>query len=183
MTYIHDELRSIFEEQRKPWLDVPQPKSVVMNRQLSHISKTLALLAVTLLPVEQTLAATCCCRNSHGDVKHIAAGWPKSCCSPGQAAYCRIANASQRSCCEHGQSHSDSKPCRCPAGCLGKDAPDAVVLATDSAASGDELSVAVMPTTALGLADGTRSDSLRSTTSRYSTSASQRCVLLCRYRL
>lgn len=152
-----------------------------MNRLLLDISKILALLAVTLLPVRQTLAATCCCRGVRIDGKHVAAGEQRSCCLQSLASCCSTARTQDGTCCEHGR--PASKPCRCPAGCCGKDAPKATEPATDTASSGEHLALATVPTTVLDAVGETPSDSLGNTTSRTSTSGSERCVLLCRYRL
>ena len=150
-----------------------------MNRRLLHISKTLALLAVLLLPVEQALAASCCCRGKQS----VVASSQGSCCSQGLATCCSTVSTSQRSCCEQGDTRSEPTPCQCPTGCFGQDSPDAVVPARNNASSDHELTLVAVLATSIDVVHGASSDLLRSTVFRTSMSGVQRCVLLCRYRL
>lgn len=157
--------------------------SVIMNRLLPHIAKSLALLAVVMLPVEQMLAANCCCRGGQSAVTHVEAGGQSSCCSQVQASCCSTASRSSNDCCGQSQSDSGTKPCRCPAGTCGKDTPNAVEPAVDISSVNDEFSVAaVLEASSADVVD-LQTDSAGRTSSEISTSGSQRCVLLCRYRL
>lgn len=156
--------------------------SVIMNRLLPHIAKTLALLAVVTLPVEQMLAANCCCRGGQSAVKHVEARGQASCCSQVQASCCSTASRSSNACCGQGQPDSGSKPCRCPAGACGKDSPKAVEPAVDISSVNDEFSVAAALEASSAKVSDLQTDSAGRTSSEISTSGSQRCVLLCRYR-
>lgn len=155
-----------------------------MKRLLAHISKSLVLLTVILLPVEQAWSATCCCRGDFGRAVQSAAGSQKSCCSRSQSTCCGTANSQQGSCCHHGQPESGSKPCHCSGGCYGgHDALDVGAPATFRTPSDDELAATAIQTIALDAAIEMAPDSLRSTFSHRSTGGLQRCVRLCRYRL
>jgi len=154
-----------------------------MNRLLLHISKTLSLLAVIMLPVQQALATNCCCRSGH--VNHTVAGSPSSCCSQSHATYCSTTDKSLGSCCD-GQSHTGSKPCRCPVGLCGLDPPMAVDSASETTSSDEDLVIATIGEVSATVTDVERRphrESLRLSASHASTSGSQLCVLLCRYRL
>ncbi len=147
-----------------------------MSQLLFNISKALALLAVVLLPAEQTLAATCCCRGSRVAGEHGSEGSLSSCCSN--------ASTSHSSCCD--ESHSRSKPCRCPAGMCGMQPPTAFSPVTESSSGDDDLRIATLaaiPVIALDVDSLTLRESLRISATHLSTSGSERCVLLCRYRL
>ena len=151
-----------------------------MFRFFLSIAKPLALLAVILLPVEQTLAASCCCRRGQRVDKQVAAGGLKSCCAQRKASCCDISHVS---CCETAQTHSDSKPCQCPAGCFGKDVPKAVDPAAYKTSADAELTVAVVCTVTIDAVRDAGSPLAATTASQPSTNGLQRCVLLCRYRL
>lgn len=157
--------------------------SVIMNRLLPHISKTLALLAVIMLPVEQMLAANCCCRGGQSAVKRVEAGGQPSCCSQVQASCCSNASRSSNACCGQGKPDSGTKPCRCPAGSCSQDTPKAVEPAVDISSANDELSVAAVFVTSSAEVGDPQTNSAGSVPAEISTSGSQRCVLLCRYRL
>jgi hypothetical protein len=154
-----------------------------MYRLLPHISKTLALLAVVMLPVQQMLAANCCCRSGQHAVKQVEAGGQPSCCSQVQASCCGTTSNSSNVCCDQGQPDSSTKPCRCPAGSCGKDAPKAVEPVVDISSANDELSVATVLETPFAQVGNPQTDSAEWVPSEMATSGSQRCVLLCRYRL
>ena len=157
--------------------------SVIMNRLLPHIAKTLALLAVVMLPVEQMLAANCCCRGGQSAVKHVEAGRQASCCSQVQASCCSTASKSSNACCGQGQPDSGTKPCQCPTGACGKDSPKAVEPAVDNSSVSSDLFVAALIETTSDEVIDRQTDSAGRTSSEIWTSSSQRCVLLCRYRL
>ena len=156
--------------------------STIMYRLLPHISKTLALLAVVMLPVQQMLAANCCCRGGQNAVKQVEAGGQPSCCSQVQASCCSTASNSSNACCGQGQPDSGTKPCRCPAGSCGKNAPKAVDPAVDISSQSDELSLAPVIETSFAQVGDPQTDSAGCVPSEMATSGSQRCVLLCRYR-
>lgn len=156
-----------------------------MSHYFTTISKTFALLAVVMLPVEQTLAASCCCRGSQIAGKHPTAGLLRSCCSQAGASCCSTASTSHNSCCDS-DSNSDSKPCQCPVGFCGFDPPTGFDPGTNTTSSSDELRVdtlAAVPAITCDLNFRTPFQSLRLSAFHTSTSGSQRCVLLCRYRL
>jgi len=148
---------------------MPPNRNAIMKRLLEHISKSLAVLAVVLLPVEQALAASCCCRGGSGRVAHVADGFQKSCCTQSQAACCGTASGSQ--------------PCHCSIECYGQDAPNTIDPAMFRTSSDDEAVVGVLLTIALDAAGIAAPGLLRSTASPSPIRGAQRCVLLCRYRL
>lgn len=141
-----------------------------MNQMMLHIAKTLSLLAVVMLPVQQTLAANCCCRGGHGN--HVVAGSPSNCCSQGHAT-----------CCDE-QSHTGSKPCQCPV--CGLDAPMVADSASEATFSDEYLEIVTIgeiPATRTDVERRLHRESLQLSASHASTSGSQRCVLLCRFLL
>ncbi len=151
-----------------------------MNRLLLHLSKTLSLLAVAMLPVQHTLAANCCCRGSN-----IEASSTSSCCSQGRSTCCNTANKSIGSCCG-GQSPNGSNPCQCPVGLCGLEVSPAVDSTSETTFSVEHLIIATIGEVSATMADVERRphrESLRLSASHASISGSQRCVLLCRYRL
>ena len=75
------------------------------------------------------------------------------------------------------------KPCNCPVGCYGKDAPQAIELVTDESVVYDQLAVVAVPApTPIGT-DYTAADAQLGWALPNATSGFQRCILLCRYRL
>ena len=152
-----------------------------MNKLLPHFSKTLAMLAVIMLPVEQALAENCCCRGGKSNEKQVSTTSQATCCSSGESTCCSTAPSSDGSCCEEGQTQTGSKPCQCPAGCFGKDAPKAID-ASGITFSDIELSQAIVPMALHEVVCEAPFHSVQLSTSE-ATSGSQRCVLLCRYRL
>lgn len=158
---------------------------LAMSRKLFNISKTLALLAVAMLPIAQTLAASCCCRSARLVGEHGRGGSHTSCCLQALASCCSSASASHGSCCD-GESNPDSKPCRCPAGLCGIDVPVGLESATDATSADDDLRVnalATVPAIACAVNCQTACESLLVSTPHASISSPERCSLLCRYRL
>lgn len=158
-----------------------------MSRLFLNTTKNLAVLAVIMLPVQQVMAASCCCRFDRAAGKHVTAGSLMNCCSQVQASCCGTESISPGSFCA-GQSRSDSGPCRCLAGLCGIDAPTATDSTTGVSVSNNDNDqwVAIMATgqaIALNVDSRTSSDLCRLSTFGTSTSGSERCVLLCRYRL
>ncbi|QEG35799.1 hypothetical protein Pr1d_31050 [Bythopirellula goksoeyrii] len=151
--------------------------NATMNQLTLNISKSLTLLAVLLLPVEQTLAATCCCHGSSVAGRHVSVGSQISCYSQVQGACC---STDCQSCCA---GHSGSKPCRCPAGLCGLKIPTAVAPTTDTTSVTDAWTFAeVSPISFNSVGHSSRKWYPHSAIDIL-TSGSQRCVLLCRYQI
>ena len=156
-----------------------------MNRLVSHFSKTLALLAIGLLPVQQYLTTTCCCQAGQQRVKQTIAESSTGCCSQGETSCCKGANRSTNSCCADGSSDPKSNPCQCPCGCGKNGAPTAVDPATTGWSSEDELPQSAPQSIAVIAGDTTppNSTSNADAVSYLSARGSQRCAQLCRFLL
>lgn len=153
----------------------PTKKLNDMNRFTLYIAKTLALLAITLLQVNQVFATDCCCRHQRGGEGAVIS--QHDCCGKVVSASCG-ATSTVESCCN--RPGSGPKPCQCPSGCGADDTVPAVEADECSAPERDvsalavliqQLNAVVLPRTSL--------------VSRFlfATSGLRRCVLLCRFRL
>lgn len=155
-----------------------------MNTLRGPISNSVLLIAATILPLQQSPSATECCHGGHESVPQSTTLLQADCCAKIANNCCSSAGGPRRVCCPHGQAYSDSSnPDPCSGGCGDNDAPMAFDPATGIVPSDDELAVAVILTVADDATADIVSDSLRRTVSTSATSGSQRCVLLCRYRL
>ena len=154
---------------------------MVANTLLRRIMRTLALLAVILLPAEQSLAATCCCCTGHASVKQIPTSSHQNCYSKNAGGCCSRRSDAESSCCRQGLRDSESKPCRCPAGCCGKYVPQAADPTATVVSTADDMSVPVVLSTVLDAQDAVV-DLQSIIASPSPISGSQRCTLLCRYR-
>lgn len=154
-----------------------------MNRLPAHLSKAILLLAAVMLPVQQLLAAACCCQQGRRGVHKETVKSEGNCCSKQQASCCTSNSEPKGSCCGHGDSGADEKPCRCPAGCYGNNAPDAVDPVTTERVSTDELVGVASLAAATVTADPTHVPAPTNAILSNLPSGSERCVLLCRYRL
>ncbi len=152
-----------------------------MNRHLAYIPKALALLAVTMLPVEQSLAASCCCRIGHHGRQPVREGAAQTGSENGQHDGGSTAEKRCCRCCEHG--HSNSRPCNCPAGCFSHGAPKAVSSVKDRAFLAVDLSITAVNLIATEDVGTKPSCRLQDPASDTAASGAERCVLLCRYRL
>ena len=152
-----------------------------MNRLRQKLVKVLALLAVVMLPVEQTLASACCCRLGHTQRQRLWDGIQQSRCAEAVASCCGSARSTAPPCCN--SVHADGpKPCPCPAGCFSQGVPNAVSPPDNATIPAVDLfadRVGSAPTVSCAACAAlTQCPQLLNP-----TSASQRCVLLCRYRL
>ncbi len=159
-----------------------------MNRlaSLSRTSKALALLAITLLPVQQSLAATGCCLGGQGRVIQAASGSGAGCCSQTQTSCCTGASGREPTCCEKNSSGSQSKPCKDRGGCEKNSAPAA------AEPPNTESSLQVVPTfeafrgAATIAIEISANDSLANAlvaVASFAGSGSDRCIQLCCFRL
>ena len=152
-----------------------------MTRYVGDISKTVALLAVLLLPVQQLFAATCCCRQ--GNVAKHKADVAKSCCSVPHADCCDTDSAPSRACCQDDTSDGNSKTCRCIVCGLSDDTYSNVESPTTGVSSPDEGKWAAASVSS-GPACRDLGCHLSATADQLSTlNAADRCHVLCRYRL
>jgi len=145
-----------------------------MNRLITHTAKTLAMLAVLLLPVQQSMAAaTCCC---HGGLEQT------GCCSQGKANCCGGADRPGQSCCNRSSLDSESGSCQCLGGRCGRAAPDVFAPSADSSSEVDLSAATVQGISSFAFENATR-DSLADAVSAGPASGFERCVRLCRFRL
>jgi len=153
-----------------------------MNQFVAHISKAVMLLAVILLPIQQSLASACCCRGGQDCAKQTAAGSLASCGSHIKTS--RRGSASDLSGGYYEESSLDSKTksCHCPSEC------DAVATlgALDSAMGGsslEDLSVETVLCVSATSPGNPARNSLGNAPAACPSSGSERCIWLCRYRL
>lgn len=107
---------------------ITQPKFVgelTMNVLHGPFMKTIVLLAAILLPVQQSLPATCCCDGGRHEGKQNAVA-QKGHSPKRQHSCCQQAKNPKQSCCQNSHRGSGPKPCRCPHGCAAKLKPQAV---------------------------------------------------------
>ena len=154
-----------------------------MNLLRGKLPKTLALLAVILLPLQQSLAATCCCRQSRGTIRGQTNGSVSNCCSQGQAGCCAGESDAGSSCCRDGESSTGMTPCRCLAGCCGLDDPRSLDTAPAELPSADELANAVNRTAVVVAIHAMATQTLPDSSLSDSMGGPRLSVLLCRYRL
>ncbi len=145
-----------------------------MNQTVTHITKILALLAVLLLPVQSSMAATCCCQRAVGQ------SWPER--STDSPASCCSQQSSSPCCCRSSGSDSDSQSCCCPSGCRCTTSPDAVAFTADSSSELD-LSACVAPCASASVCQNKQQCLLTSGDVYSQVSGSELCVQLCRYQL
>jgi len=155
-----------------------------MNRLITHTLKTLALLASVLLPLQQSLGASCCGQEGQDCANQKSADSSKSSCSQHDAASgCSKAGGLGRSSYEGDSPYSKSEPGRCSGRCHENAPPSAA----DPAMVGpclevDPSAVTVNSNSTLVCESITR-DLLAIAVATRSESGSERCVRLCRYRL
>jgi hypothetical protein len=157
--------------------------AMIMNRSVTHISKALALLAIMLLPVQQSLAATCCCHGGRGVASQTIVGPQRNCCSQREASYRGRASSLGWSCCEANSPGSKSKPCQCPGECCQKVTPNAVDPVAVRPSLEEDLPVATVLGISTIACENTTRNSQVISVANSSTSGSERCIQLCRYRL
>lgn len=152
-----------------------------MNRLVSHISKSLALLSVALLPVQQFLSSNCCCQ-ANQSVHQTIAESPATCCSPYRTNWSSSTRSSPEQSCCASSSDSKSKPCECAKNAKKLTAPDPAATEWSSADeptsfARNSISTAATLCTATDLA----ADPIVASESR--VSALDRCAQLCRFLL
>jgi len=133
----------------------PIDDRLIMDRLIRHTSKTLALLAIMLLPIQQSLAAPCCCQGGQ--------------------------NCVDQSCC--GSPNSESKPCQCPAECCKNAAPNSADPTTTGPTLKKDSPVAAVPSVSAINCENAARNSLGGCVAIGPASGFERCVRLCRYRL
>ncbi len=154
-----------------------------MNRFAAHISKTLAVLVILLLPIQQSLAVTCCCRAVQNDAVRLAASPRADRGSDDSSSCCSSTCDSEHSCCGQEATDAVSNRCQCPEGSCDQTVPNAF----DPAAINSSVDVDLFAAATLTIVTTTRNKTAQAspanTVSRFSCSVSDRCVLLCRYQL
>lgn len=153
----------------------------IMNRLVASIIKTLTLVAILLLPVQQTLAATCCCHRGRYDEKQTVK-LPARCCS----SCCGGADSHESSFGNARSSSEPSKPCRCPGGCRSHSGPTATTSTTTSPSLEDESGlerVARKSTLSIGSTAHHSVENAFVAVLAFPKRGSERCAQLCRYRL
>lgn len=150
---------------------------LIMNRLVTHTTKTLALLAILLLPVQGAMAATCSCGGGMGQPF---VGSVANCCSQPGAGCCSYDLG--QSCCQTSSSGSKSQSEQCPDRYCETATTEAIALSVDSSIEIDLSAVTVHSLSTIADENGQR-NSLASTVADSVTSGSELCVQLCRYRL
>jgi len=111
-----------------------------MIGQLGHLSNSFLLLAATLLPIQQSLAATCCCQQGREAARAQVSTVPLAASLQSQDEHCnRVFQADGSCCCAGGESGSGSNPCHCPVGCCGKLGPASAAADTAGPSLTDDL--------------------------------------------
>lgn len=155
-----------------------------MNSLLLNMLNKLALLAVVMMLIEQTLAASCCCRDDQNDVVvRIDSGSRQPCCRRDERDCCKRERDTPFSSCHNEKRMPSTKPCRCPAGCYGKDAPQGIHSTADPSSLDDQLPVTTISVPALRASSYAASDARSGVVSSSKFNGSGRCILLCRFRL
>ncbi len=149
-----------------------------MNPFVTHTTKTLALLAILLLPVQRSMAATCDC---HSGVGKASSGAMTSCCSQPGASCCSPYDL-EPSCCQASCLDSKSRSEQCPGEYCEVAVLETVAPLADSS-SGIDLSAAAAQSIST-IADVDGPQNLQTSAVAINTmSGSALCVRLCRYRL
>ncbi len=153
----------------------------IMNRLVSHISKSLALLAAIVLPVLHPLTATYCCQGGQDRVVPTFFGMLGCCCSLSETD------------CRHSERNlglspdeNNLKPCQCPVGCRGCNGITSlggVDVATAGSSLEDDLAVGKVLCVSGNVDENTAQSPSANALVPSPTSGSERCVQLCRYRL
>ena len=145
-----------------------------MNRATAIIAKTLALLAITLLQVDQIVATHCCCRD-RGEQRGAVSG--HNCCG-GAGPIC---GPTKQSCC-HGRV-GNAKPCQCPAGCCSTTNATLAVDSEGCPLNEDDLSAPVAWVSYVSVDVSSLTPFLPTSSSASATSGLSRCIMLCCFRL
>ncbi len=154
-----------------------------MNLFTSHTSNTLALLAILLLPVQQSVVASCCCRVTETRANLAAAGLWQDSHSQREWSPCSSGNSQTPSCCNSNSSDSNSRPCQCPCGCCKMPAPDAVDPALTGPSMENDLLVVELHSDSTTNCVNAPQHSLEKLVANFTTGGSERCVQLCRFQL
>jgi len=146
-----------------------------MNRATAIIAKTLALLAITLLQVDQIFATHCCCRD-RGEQRTAVSG--HNCCGGAGPIFC---GPTKQSCC-HGR-EGNAKPCQCPAGCCSTTNATLAVDSEGCTLNEDELSAPVAWVSYVSVDVSSLTRFLPTSSSASAASGLSRCIMLCCFRL
>jgi len=154
-----------------------------MNRFITLTTKTLALLVILLLPVQQSLASNYCFHSGvdQSTPGRSSVGSMRNCCSQSGASRRSTCDLGQ-SCCKASSSDSNSRPCQCPCGCCSTAAPDAIASPANSSI-GIDLSATAVPSFSTTTCESGPQNSQGSTIAISTASGSVLCDWLCRYRL
>ncbi len=154
-----------------------------MYRQRGHISTVLLLLAAIVVPFQQTLAATCCCRLKLDVSKILSDSRDACCCSRKQTASDHSKEIA-RTCCPSNRTEKTSSPdpCRCPAGSCGEQNPDATEPVTPVDCIVD-VDLQPLDTTIVAFAVHDTSTTFSNRIVVNSPSGADICILLCRFSL
>ncbi|NOY40340.1 MAG: hypothetical protein GXP26_00700 [Planctomycetes bacterium] len=157
---------------------------LIMNRFVTHTTKTLALLAILLLPVQRSMAATCGCHSgvSQPSSGAMASGAMASCCSRDAVSCCCSSHDLGQSCCQASSSGSKSQSEQCPDRYCETATTEAIALSVDSSLEIDLSAITVHRISTIADESGPQ-NSLASTVAAGTTNGSELCVQLCRYRL
>jgi len=149
---------------------------------VTHITKTLALLAVLLLPVQGSMAANCCCHRGiiQSSPERSADLFASRCSKLG--ASCCGQQSSDPCCCHSSGADSDSQPCRCPSGCRCTTSPDAIAYSANSSSELD-LTAGIAPCASARAFQNGPQCLLTSADVCSTASGSALCVRLCRFQL
>ena len=153
--------------------------------QVTHITKALTLLAVMLLPVQHSLAATCCCRGGHQDVNMTATDSVADCCSRIGLNCCSGTSGHAVTCCDESSSGAKSKPCKCPGGCVSDTVPSAISYSSTGSSLEDDTSGGIPERTSTLIAEGPGQTPLVYQLGALASCPSNgpaRCARLCRFR-
>ncbi len=136
-----------------------------MNRSVAHLTKTLALLAILVLPAQGSMGTTCCCHSV----------------AETSSSNAEAVSGTSGSCCQ--TKASDPQPCQCPCGSCCSALPDTLAIAADSLSKIVDLSSGW----GKGLSALDSVKRLQSSSSQAvaagTTSGYELCVQLCRYQI
>ena len=161
----------------------------VMARLAHRITKTISLLAVLILPVQQVVAVNCCCRSGGATARKAGANSQSGCCSEQQSSCCTPVDTPVSSCCGTAPPNSAPDTNRvpgdhCPGDCCDGTTPDLLDATSASLLSNVDATWAPATESSVVSFENPNSTPLQSTAAAFiGPSASQRCTLLCRYRL
>ena len=152
-----------------------------MTRRVRNTSKTLALLAVALLPLQQVFASTCCCRPD--SIAQRTGNETTTCCSNRQVHCCSDNSSGSRTCCQDNRTDHNNESCRCLVCGLSQDSISNVDTGTSEKSCSVEGMSTAISSSCVSTSCGIGRTPLVSTQRSPSLGAADRCTVLCRYRL